>query len=678
MISHWLNIIKKTGLTPAVKDDEARRIMVVNSFSFITALLCTLYGVLLSLISGQWIICYTAMAFVAGFFSILLLNRKRFYSLAKLGLIFVFSAVMLYYGAMFGENTQVHFLGLFLICVPLLVCSKRDKVLRCVCIALPIVSMVTLEANYYYEVFEPMVLTASESNFFRWLIMAVVVFLQGLVISFHQGNVSSLLRTLHVRNDALKQSHDKIAWKEAELHVAYDKLENYNQALEKEVEQRTFEINESRSVVEGILHDLQNSHGELLLRDLELEEHVAELEKLKSSLIAAKEEAEQANLAKSAFLREISHEIRNPLNAIIGISYLLLNDQHNKNKIPRSIANYIENINASSHGLMEIINNVLELAKIEAGRTDDLQIESFQLREWVRGAVNIYQNAARIKGVGLQLHIDPKLPVHILGDRVHLAQILNNLLANAIKFTPAGKKVSLHFGRQEPDQWCIRVADEGMGIPGEKIPAIFQPFEQVDRSVYRRFGGTGLGLAISKRLAGLMDGNIEVWSKPGEGTVFTVTLPLRSAIKAPREHQLPDKKRYARIPAEKKVLLMEDSDVNQMIMERFFVNIGLQIAIAGNGEEGMCKAHQCLPDLIIMDMHMPRLDGYDTIRLIRQDPLLQHIPVIAVSADAFSEQQDAAKAAGVNEYLTKPVNFDRLYEMVKKYLQQQHQPREIA
>src|SRR5690606_28407468 len=252
----------------------------------------------------------------------------------------------------------------------------------------------------------PMVLSAEESNFFRWLIMAVVVFLQGLVISFHQGNLSNLLRTLHVRNDALKQSHDKIAFKEAELHVAYDKLENYNQTLEKEVEQRTFEINENRSMVEGILRDLQSSHDELLLKDLQLEQHVEELEELKCNLIRAKEEAEQANLAKSAFLREISHEIRNPLNAITGISYLLLNDPCNKNKIPRSMVNYIENIHAGSQSLMEIINNVLELAKIEAGRTEDLQLESFQLRDWVRGAVNIYQNAARIKGVSLQWKID--------------------------------------------------------------------------------------------------------------------------------------------------------------------------------------------------------------------------------------------------------------------------------
>ncbi|GEP95463.1 ATP-binding response regulator [Chitinophaga cymbidii] len=678
MISHWLNIIKKTGLTSAVKDDEARRIMVVNAFSFITALLCTLYGVMLSLISGQWIICYTAMAFVAGFFSVLLLNRKRWYSLAKLGLTLVFSTVMLYYGVMFGENTQVHFLGLFLICVPLLVCSRHDKVLRCVCIALPIVSMVTLEANYYYEVFEPMVLSAEESNFFRWLIMAVVVFLQGLVISFHQGNLSNLLRTLHVRNDALKQSHDKIAFKEAELHVAYHKLENYNQTLEKEVEQRTFEINENRSMVEGILRDLQSSHDELLLKDLQLEQHVEELEELKCNLIRAKEEAEQANLAKSAFLREISHEIRNPLNAITGISYLLLNDPGNKNKIPRSVVNYIENIHAGSQSLMEIINNVLELAKIEAGRTEDLQLESFQLRDWVRGAVNIYQNAARIKGVSLQWKIDPKLPGYILGDRLHLAQILNNLLTNAIKFTPAGKKVSLYFGCQEPDQWSICVADEGMGIPGEKLPVIFQPFEQADQSVYRRFGGTGLGLAISRRLAALMDGSIHVQSKPGEGAVFTVILPLRKESGGQLEQQEADRKRYASIPAGKKVLLMEDSEVNQMIMDRFFINIGLQITIAANGEDGLRKTHQCMPDLIIMDMHMPRLDGYDTLRMIRQDPLLRHIPVIAVSADAFSEQQEAALSAGVNEYLTKPVNFDRLYELVKKYLQGQHQPQEIA
>lgn len=679
MISHRLNIIKKTGLTPAVKDDEAKRIMVVNSFSFITALLCTLYGVLLSLISGQWIICYTAMVFVAGFFSILLLNKKGYYSLAKLGLTFVFSAVMLYYGVMFGENTQVHFLGLFLICIPLLVCSRRDKALRCICISLPIVSMVMLEANYHYEVFEPMVLSASESNFFRWLIMAVVVFLQGLVISFHQGNISNLLNTLHIRNDALKRSRDQMVHKEAELQVAYYKLENYNQTLEEEVQERTHEINENRAVVESILHDLQGSHDELLLKDIQLEQHVWELETLKSSLIKAKDEAERANVAKSVFLREISHEIRNPLNAIIGISYLLLNDHHNKNKIPRSVVEYIENISASSHGLMEIINNVLELAKIEAGRTDDLLVAPLQLREWVRNVVNIYKNAAKIKGINLQVQIDPELPAYILGDRVHLGQILNNLLTNAIKFTPGGKKVNLDCYYQEPDQWCIRVSDEGMGIPKEKLPLIFQPFEQADRFVYHKFGGTGLGLAIAQRLAVLMEGKIEVRSKPGEGSAFTVTFPLRNTTSPQQQHHLPDKKKYSGIPAEKKVLLMEDSSVNQMIMDRFFTNLGLHITIAGNGEEGIRYAQHSLPDLIIMDMHMPTLNGYDALRLIRQNPLLQHIPVIAISADAFSEQQEAALRAGVNEYLIKPVNFDRLYEMVKKYLQDDlHQPREAA
>lgn len=670
MVSHWLNIIKKTGLTPAVKEEEARKIMVVNSFSFITALLCTLYGVMLSLITSRWIIFYTSLIFVAGFLTVLYLNRKKCYSLAKLKLVAVFSGVMLYYGVMFGENTQVHFLGLFLIGVPLLVCSRGDNVLRCVCVAMPIVCMIMLEANYYYGVLPSMGLSAEASNTFRWLIMAVVVCLQGLVISFHQGNISSLLQTLQSRNDQLQESRDKVLAKEGELTNAYYKLEHYNQTLEREVEQRTAEIKENKIIVENILHDLQGTHEELLRKDMQLERHVDELESLKSNLIKAKEEAEQANLAKSAFLREISHEIRNPLNAITGISYLLLNDQHNRNKIPLSVVDYIENIYTSSHSLMEIINNVLELAKIEAGKIDDLQMEPFPLRDWVRNIVKLYQNAARVKGVNIQLQVDHKLPDQILSDRVHLTQVLNNLLANAIKFTPSGKKVSLYCYAKGSMEWCMRIVDEGMGIPKEKLPVIFQPFEQADKSVYRRFGGTGLGLAISRRIVELMQGKIEVWSEPGKGTAFAVTLPLLEVMQEVPGKRLAGKKRFTRISGSKKVLLMEDNEVNQMIMERFFINIGLQVTLAGNGEEGITKATACVPDLIVMDMHMPHQDGFATLEILRVHPQLQHIPVIAISADAFSEQQEAALVAGINEYLIKPVNFDRLHEIVIKYLQE--------
>lgn len=668
MIYHKFNIIKKTGLTSAVKDDDARKIMIVNSFSFLTALLCTFCGVSLSIISGQWIILYTALAFVAGFLAIILLNKKHYYSLAKFGLLFVYCTVMLYYGTTFGESTNVHFLGLFLIGVPLLICSPKERGLKCACIALPITGLILLECNYYFQIFEPMELTRSMTYAFRWLIMTVVVVLNGMVISFYQINIASLVKTLGIRNKALRRRNEEIAGKESELKLAYKELESYNEKLEREVEERTAQLNANYKVQGEILRDLQSTLGQMKKKDIQLEQYVAELELLRNNLTIARDDAENANAAKSAFLREISHEIRNPLNAIIGISYLLLNDKSNKNKIPRSIVNYIENIYTSSHSLLEIINNVLELAKIEAGKTDDIRQESFAMRDWIRSVVTIYQNAARLKDVGLQLQIDNKLPTHILGDRVHLTQILNNLLANAIKFTPANKKVTLYCFKQDSQQWCIRVADEGVGIAKEKQKLIFQPFEQADKTIYHKFGGTGLGLAITKRIAELMGGQIEVWSQPGEGTAFTVTLPLKVENNLQLQETIPGKKQFSALSSDKKILLMEDSEINQMIMERFFSYIGIQLMIADNGEDGLNMVRAHMPDLIIMDMHMPKLNGREALKIIREDPMLRHIPIIAISADAFREQQDVALAEGVNEYLIKPVEFDRLYEVVDKYL----------
>lgn len=668
MIHHQFNIIKKTGLTSAVKDDDARKVMIVNSFSFLTALLCTFCGVSLSIISGQWIILYTAMAFVAGFLSILLLNKKHRYSMAKFGLLFVYCMVMLYYGTTFGESTQVHFLGLFLIGVPLLICSQRERGLKCACMAMPVTGLILLEANYYYQVFEPMELTRGMTFAFRWLIMTVVVVLNGMVISFYQINIASLVKTLGIRNKSLRRRNEEVAGKEAELKLANKELENYSEKLEREVERRTSQLNDNYKVQGEMLKDLRNTMTEMKKKDQQLEDYVAELESLRAHLTTARDDAENANAAKSAFLREISHEIRNPLNAIIGISYLLLNDKGNKNKVPQSIVSYIENIYTSSHSLLEIINNVLELAKIEAGKTDDIRQESFALRDWVRSVVTIYQNAAKLKDVSLQLQIDNGLPTHILGDRVHLTQILNNLLANAIKFTPADKKVTLYCFKKNAQQWCIRVADEGVGIAKEKQGLIFQPFEQADKTIYHKFGGTGLGLAISKRIAELMGGEIEVWSQPGEGTAFTVTLPLQIEKNHQLQETVPGKKQFSALSSGKRILLMEDNQTNQMIMERFFANLGIQILIADNGQDGVAMTRAHMPDLIIMDMHMPKLTGREALKLIREDPALRHIPIIAISADAFREQQEVALKAGVNEYLIKPVEFDRLYEVVDKYL----------
>ncbi|WP_343700176.1 ATP-binding protein [Chitinophaga sp.] len=666
MFSQSLNKIKRTGLTAAVEEDDARKIMVVNSFSFLTALLCTFCGIYLSVISGYWMIFYTAMAFVCGFLSILLFNSKRRFAAAKFGLQFVFCSVMLYYGCLFGESTQVHFLGLFLIGVPLLICSRKERALRCLCLTMPLLTLFLLETNYYYQVFTPMEMDRSTTYMFRWLIMTVVVILNFMVITFHQQNITNLLQRLHRRAESLRRRNQVVLQKENELKKANRLLEHYNEKLEWEVEQRTGELKTNNIIQEKMLVDLNRSMDQLREKDAELESYVKELETLKSSLVAARDEAERANAAKSVFLRELSHEIRNPLNAIIGISYLLLNDQHNRNKIPLSIVNYIENISTSGHNLLEIINNVLELARIEAGKTDNICEAPFVLREWAHSVASVYQHAARVKDVSIHVQIDHKLPVQLLGDRVHLTQVVNNLLANAVKFTPAQKKVTLSCFREGADAWCIRVTDEGEGIPGEKQLLIFQPFEQADASIHRRFGGTGLGLAISKRIAELLGGQITVWSQQGAGTSFTVTLPLRQGIAV----QIPGGEPVAaekRPQADKKVLLMEDNAVNRMVMQEFFQYLGMPLLMADNGEDGLQMARRHLPDMIILDMHMPRLTGREVIHAIRQDPVLQHVPLVVISADAFREQQELALREGVNEYLIKPVQFDELRRVIDKY-----------
>lgn len=671
MFSHnLLNSIRRAGLTPGIAEDDARRIMIVNSFSSLTALLCVFCGVSLSVISGDWMIFYTAMAFVCGFLSILLFNRKGRFAAARFGLQFVFCAVMLYYGCVFGESTQVHFLGLFLIGVPLLTCSPREGALRCLCLAMPLLTLFLLETNYYYQVFSPMEMDRNTTYMFRWLIMTVVLLLNFIVITFYQRNITALLAQLHRQNTSLIKKNQAVQQKENELKTANRMLENYNEKLEKEVGERTLELKKNNLILEQMLVELSKSMHQLEGKEAELETYVKELEALKSELLRARDEAERANEAKSAFLRELSHEIRNPLNAIIGISYLLLNDRDNRNKMPLSIARYVENISTSGHNLLGIINNVLELARIEAGKVDDVSEAPFVLREWVYSLASVYQQAAQVKEVNIHAQVDHKLPSQLTGDKVHLTQVVNNLLANAIKFTPPHKKVTLSCFRKGTDHWIIRVTDEGDGIPLEKQALIFKPFEQADNTIHQRYGGTGLGLTISKRIVEMLGGQISVWSEPGTGTSFTVTLPLRQGHRLLGTEAPGPVLRAAETSlqqAGKTVLLMEDNTMNQMVMSEFFQHLGVPLLVAGNGEEGLRMARQHLPDMIILDMHMPKLNGRQVIREIRQDTLLQGIPVVMISADAFREQQAQALSEGVNEYIIKPVQFGELRQVLDKY-----------
>jgi signal transduction histidine kinase len=439
------------------------------------------------------------------------------------------------------------------------------------------------------------------------------------------GALSRALRYASVRKkteDALRRAHDE---------------------LERRVEERTAELRQSNR---------------------QLEAEIAERRRVETTLREAKAAAEAGNRAKSRFLATMSHELRTPLNGVIGMTNLLL-----ATELTAEQQEYARTARTSGEVLLGLIDDILDFSKIEAGKMD-LDTAVFDVRQVVEEAFDLFREPAMAKHLGFAAEVDDHVPHRLGGDPGRLLQILVNLLGNAVKFTEQGS-VRLHVcvaeDRGDSVDLRFRVEDTGVGIARETQDQLFKPFAQADASTTRRFGGTGLGLSIAQRLAAMMGGGIELTSELGRGSVFVVTVRLEKAGHAPAAESRPGEQVAPFIGAT--VLVVEDNAVNQRVAMRMLEKLGCRVDLAANGREAVEAVSRVRYGLVLMDCQMPVMDGFGaTTEIRRLEPDVGHTPIVAMTANALKGDRERCLAAGMDDYVSKPVSQQDLSRILSQWL----------
>jgi len=390
-----------------------------------------------------------------------------------------------------------------------------------------------------------------------------------------------------------------------------------------------------------------------------LRRRTTELEKERSHLLEENKSANAALEAKGLFLANISHEIRTPLNGVIGLSIEL-----EAMPVPAEALEIVRMIRSSSDTLLRVVNDVLDFSKVEAGKLE-LEVASFELRRALEESVTLFRAAAAEKDVRLACSLAPELPAWVSCDGTRLRQVVLNLISNAVKFTSSGE-IILTAGLERHDaasySITIEVRDTGIGIASEQLPRLFSSFNQADASISRRYGGTGLGLAISKQLVELMGGTIDVESKLGEGTRFRFTVRVGHAQEPAA---LPGVPAAALSAGHLKVLVAEDNLVNQRVLLKLLERLGVKADLAADGTQAVAKVLEQHYDLVLMDVQMPELDGLSATQEIRRlSPGGSQPLIFGLTAHVTMQFRDTCLAAGMNGYLTKPLEPEKLRALI--------------
>lgn len=411
--------------------------------------------------------------------------------------------------------------------------------------------------------------------------------------------------------------------------------------------------------------NLFTMRAENLLQTSQLTEYQKRLEDLVAARTAelekARAEAETANRAKSIFLANVSHELRTPMNSIMGFNELM----HLSGLKPEQ-DEYCRIIKSAASHLLEIINDMLDFSRLEANKFT-LEVRPFNLIKTIESAVALVSKPAAARNLKLTFEIDSALPETVCGDQQRFRQIIINLLTNAIKFTEAGSvavRAVQTFRTETTATVSLSISDTGIGIPADMLDEIFEMFRQLDDSITKRYGGVGLGLAVVKNLIKIMNGTVRVESQQGQGSKFTVEIPFALDRRQKSAEPMPAEEP----PRQLNILMAEDDEFNSLIIEKYFKRLNWNIVVARNGSEAVSLYDPSAFDAILMDIQMPVMNGFEAAQKIRQIERgsSNHVPIIAFTAFAFDNDREKCISAGMDDYITKPINVSALKETILK------------